>query len=272
MIRLYQAVLPGAMRLFEDAKQRTFFFSNIAPTIDARITVNIPNTSRILLLLAERTNSTEELERAFLELKKVCQTLERELRNYVNEIDKIINILNRVNQTFGSFDGILTQLLQLIPVFNSIIAAGQIILAAQVFPVANGALIIRTGDAINLLKGKIKEIQGLGSLITNTASFFNRETSLLLSILNPVRSEILNILTILQTRCLLIDSLYLEELKKYNLNSATNNSQTNEEIIDTLGGIYKPEIILDNLENSNKSQFIEYLVENGHTGYQITKG
>ena len=71
---------------------------------------------------------------------------------------------------------------------------------------------------------------------------------------------------------MLIDSLYLEELKKYNLNSATNNSQTNEEVINTLGNIHKPEVILDNLENSNKSLFIEYLRENGHTGYQITKG
>ena len=38
-----------------------------------------------------------------------------------------------------------------------------------------------------------------------------------------------------------------------------------------LGSQFEPEDILNNLENSSKPKFIEYLVENGFTGYQIVK-
>ncbi len=272
MIKLLQTSIPSATRLFENARARTFFFADVAPFINAQITVNIPNSARILILLAEKTNSLQELERAFLALKATCELLKHQIQNYLDEINKIINQIEKVNNTFGSFDVILNQLLRLIPIFNTIIAAGQITLSAQVFPVANGALIIKTGDAINFLKGKIKEIQSLALIVNGVSKFFTTSTSEILAILVPARNELVRILTILNARCLFIDSVYLRELKNFNLNSTSNNSQNNEEIVDTLGNIYKPEVILDNLENSNKSLFIEYLRESGHTGYQITKG
>ena len=53
--------------------------------------------------------------------------------------------------------------------------------------------------------------------------------------------------------------------------NGTGVDVTTEELVTTLADQFAPEDILNNLENSSKPKFIEYLVENGFTGYQITK-
>ena len=51
----------------------------------------------------------------------------------------------------------------------------------------------------------------------------------------------------------------------------TGVSQDTDEIVATLENQLDPELILDNLENSNKQKVIGYLYERGLTGYQIIK-
>ena len=51
----------------------------------------------------------------------------------------------------------------------------------------------------------------------------------------------------------------------------TGISQDTDEIVNLLSSQVDPELILDNLENSNKQKVIEYLYEKGLTGYQIVR-
>mgnify|MGYP000043853424 FL=1 len=287
MTELFKVTLPTVMNVFAEGKQQTFYIKNRIPFVESQVTVNIPTPESILnaLPVISTPDQFAEIQRNFIRLKENCKKVERLLVQLIEQIDKALGKLDRIDQIFGTLNGFIGLLSDFIPLLRTIIAIGQVGLIAQVFPIAQGSITIRLGDAIKVAKGKLREIDSLARLIGPLSSFILKETAGLRNILYPVRAKLNKILTEVRARCFYLDSVLIDKLKELELAMAQNPpigggidgpngtgvDVTTEELVTTLADQFAPEDILNNLENSSKPKFIEYLVENGFTGYQITK-
>tara|TARA_B100000035_G_C21001324_1_gene555061 strand:- start:33 stop:899 length:867 start_codon:yes stop_codon:yes gene_type:complete len=287
MTELFKVTLPTVMNVFAEGKQQTFYIKDRIPFVESQVTVNIPTPESILNALPVITTPDQfaEIQNKFIKLKENCKKVENLLVQLIEQIDKALGKLERVDQIFGTLNGFIGFISDFIPLLRTIIAVGQVGLLAQVFPIAQGAVTIRLGDAIKVAKGKLREIDSLARLIGPLSSFILKETATLRSILYPVRAKLNNILTEVRARCFYLDSVLIDKLKELELAmtqnpptgggidgpNGTGVNVTTEELVTTYADQFAPEDILNNLENSNKQKFIEYLVENGFTGYQITR-
>lgn len=287
MITILSAQLPTVMNIFEEGKQRTFFINDQIPFIETQVTLNIPTPRSILnaLPLITTPDQIEGIVKNFEKLKKQCQVVENQIQTLINQIDKILFKINRVESIFTTVDGFINFISDFVPLLRTLTGTAQVALAAQVFPIASGIVTIRLGDAIRYAKSKLKEIDALVKVTAPISEFASREAGELRSTLYPVREKLQEILTKIRARRFYIDSVLISKLKELSLSTAQNPPtgggidgpngtgvlQDSETIVNMLGSQFEPEDILNNLENSNKSKFIEYLVENGFTGYQIVK-
>lgn len=287
MIGLIAGQLPSVLRIFEEGKQRTFFIKEQIPFVEAQVTVNVPTPESILNLLPLVT-TPDQMSRIvdnFVKLKEACKKAEKLVQDLINQIDKILDKLSDIERIFTTLSGFISFISDFIPLLKTLIGVGQVALAAQVFPIASGTVTIRVGDAIKLAKAKIREFDALVKIVDPITTFIRQEIDGIQGILFPVRRKLVKLLTQIRARCFYLDSVILDKLKELELSMAQNPpsgggingpqgtgiSQTTENIVNILSDQFNPEDILDNLENSNKEKFIEYLTENGFTGYQIVK-
>mgnify|MGYP001367163207 FL=1 len=287
-VELFKAVLPTVQNVFEDGRQQTFFIKEQIPFVEAQVTANIPTPESILNILPPLTTPSQfrEIQAKFIKLKEDCKKVERLITRIIKQIDSVLAKLEKIDKIFGTIEGFMSLLADLIPIFRTIIGVSQITLASQVSFAASGVVIIRVGDAIKFLKAKIKEINALRKITQPITTPILRETNNLRNqILYPVRARLQQILTEIRARCFYLDSVLIEKLKELELAMAQNPgpdggltgpqgtgvSQDTEQIVNTLADQMEPELILDSLENSNKQKVIEYLYEKGLTGYQIVR-
>jgi len=287
MITLFSAQLPTVMNIFAEGKQQTFTIKEQIPFVTAQVTVNVPTPESILNVLPFITTPDQfaEIQRKFIQLKQQCKVAEATIQNLIDQIDKILGKLNRIEQIFGSLDGFLSFLSEFIPLMRLLVGTMQVALAAQVFPIASGTITVRAGDAIKFAKSKIKEIDALAKVANSISEPTLQSVDELQGTLLPARAKLQEILTEIKARCFYLDSVLLKKLKELELSMTQNPPsgggisgpqgtgviQDTEQIVNTLASQFEPEEILNNLENSNKERFIEYLVENGFTGYQVVK-
>ena len=287
MITLFSAQLPTVMNIFADGKQQTFAIKEQIPFVTAQVTVNVPTPESILNILPFITTPDQfaEIQRKFIQLKQQCKTAEASIQILIDQIDKVLGKLNRIEQIFGSLDGFLSFLSEFIPLMKLLVGTMQVALAAQVFPIASGTVTVRAGDAIKFAKSKIKEIDALAKVANSVSEPTLQSVDELQGTLLPARAKLQEILTEIRARCFYLDSVLLDKLKELELSMTQNPPsgggtsgpqgtgviQDTEQIVNTLASQFEPKEILNNLENSNKERFIEYLVENGFTGYQVVK-
>lgn len=287
MISIIATQVPTIIRVFEEGRKQTFFIQERIPYVQAQVTLNIPTYDSILnaLPLVTTPNQITQIKDNFVNLKQKCESIKTLINKSIAEIDKVLDKLNRIDFIFSNFSNFIDFISQFIPLLRTMIAAGQIILAAQVFPIASGAITIKAGELIKKAKAIIGQINALAKIIDPMFDFIQQKINDIQSILFPLRSKLNEILTEVNIRCFYIDDIFLSKLTELELAMAQNPpvgggvegpqgtgvSQTTEQIVSTLADQIEPELILDYLENSNKEKFIEYLVENGFTGYQIVK-
>lgn len=287
MITLFAAQLPRVMNIFEDGKQQTFFIKDQIPFVETQVTVNIPTPESILnaLPLITTPDQFAEIQRRFIKLKEDCKKVEALLEKLITQIDSVLEKVDRIEQIFGTINGLLSILTEIIPALKILNGTMQVVLAAQVFPIASGTITVRAGDALKFVKSKIKEIDALVKISKSVSEPVLENTNAIQADLLPLRTKLQNILTEIRARCFYLDSVLIDKLKELEL-AMTQNPPTGggitgpngtgvdidtEQLVNVLSSQFDPEDILDNLENSNKEKFIEYLVENGFTGYQIVK-
>lgn len=287
MITLFAAQLPTVMNIFEDGKQQTFFIKDQIPFVETQVTVNIPTPESILnaLPLITTPDQFAEIQRRFIKLKEDCKKVEALLEKLITQIDSVLEKVDRIEQIFGTINGFLSILTEIIPALKILNGTMQVVLAAQVFPIASGTITVRAGDALKFVKSKIKEIDALVKISKSVSEPVLENTNAIQADLLPLRTKLQNILTEIRARCFYLDSVLIDKLKELEL-AMTQNPPTGggitgpngtgvdidtEQLVNVLSSQFDPEDILDNLENSNKEKFIEYLVENGFTGYQIVK-
>tara|TARA_R110000772_G_scaffold9386_3_gene30865 strand:- start:1543 stop:2415 length:873 start_codon:yes stop_codon:yes gene_type:complete len=289
MTGLFKSIVPSAMNVFADGKQQTYFIKDRIPFVEAQISLNLPTPESILNLLPLITTPDEfaNLQENFVKLKKACKKAEDMLNNIISQIDKALGTLDRVDQIFGTLSGFLDFISDFIPIIKLLISTGNIAIAAQIAPFnVQGVVLVRAGDAVKAAKGKLTEIDSLSKIISPLSSFLLQQTTELRDILYPVREKLNSMLIEVRSRCFYLDSVFIAKLKELELSMAQNPptsgggvggpgttgvDQSTEQIVDTLASQVNPELILDNLENSNKERVIQYLVESNHTGYQIAR-
>lgn len=298
MITLFSAQLPTVMNILADGKQQTFAIKEQIPFVTAQVTVNVPTPESILNILPFITTPDQfaEIQRKFIQLKQQCKTAEASIQILIDQIDKVLGKLNRIEQIFASLDGFLSFLSELIPIMKVLVGTMQVTLGAQVSPIISGTVTFDAGDAIKFAKSKIKEIEALAKIANSVAEPILQSVDELQGILLPTRTKLQEILTEIRARCFYLDSVLLDKLKELELSMTQNPPsgggtsgpqgpsgggisgpqgtgviQDTEQIVNILASQFEPEEILNNLENSNKERFIEYLVENGFTGYQVVK-
>jgi len=289
MTGLFKSLLPSAMNVFADGKRQTYFIKDRIPFVEAQISLNIPTPESILNLLPLITTPDEfaDIQEKFAKLKKACKKVEDMLNNIISQIDKALGTLDRVDQIFGTLSGFLDLLSKFIPILKTLVTTGNIAISAQIAPFnVQGVVLVRAGDAVKMAKGKLTEIDALSKMISPLSSFLLQQTTELRDILYPVRERLNSMLIEVKARCFYLDSVFIDKLKELELSMAQNPptsgggidgpgttgvNQSTEQIINTLASQVDPELILDNLENSNKERVIQYLVESNHTGYQVTR-
>lgn len=287
MITLFSAQLPTVMNILADGKQQTFFIKDQIPFVETQVTVNIPTPESILNALPLITTPDEfaNIQAKFIQLKQTCKIVEAQLQQLIAQIDGVLDKVDRIEQIFGSINGFLSFLSDFIPLLRILNGTMQVVLAAQVFPVASGTLTVRAGDALKYVKSKIKEIDALVKLSRAVSIPVFETTDAIQDDLIPLKNKLLEILGEVRARCFYLDSVLIDKLKELELSMTQNPSTgggiggpngtgvdiTTEDLVNVLSNQFEPEDILDNLENSNKTKFIEYLQENGFTGYQIVK-
>ncbi len=279
MIRLLASQLPSVMNILAEGKQKTFFIKDQIPFVETQVTVNVPTPESVLNLLPliSTPDQFAQIQNNFIRLKEQCKKTEATLIKLRDQIDDVLNKTNRIESIFGTLNGFIDLISDFIPLFKLIISVGQVTLAAQVFPVASGTITIRTGDAIKLAKSKLREIDSITQVLDSITDPILSQTNDIQDTLLPLRAKLQEIITIIKARCFYLDSVLIDKLKELELSmaqsppSGSGNPQDTEQIVNVLSSQVNPENILDNLENSNKERFIEYLVENGFTGYQIIK-
>jgi len=287
MITLLSAQLPTVMNILEDGKQQTFFIKDQIPFVETQVTVNIPTPESILnaLPLITTPDQFQQIQGRFIQLKQACKMVEMRIQLLIDQIDGVLAKIDRVEQIFGGINQFLSFLGDLIPFLKILNGTMQGILIAQVFPIAQGAITVRAGDALKYVKSTIKEIDALAKTAKAVSDPVFEVTDGIQNELLPLRAKLQEILTGIRARCFYLDSVLLDKLKELELAMTQNPpsgggengpqgtgvTQNTEQIVNTLASQFEPEEILNNLENSNKTKFIEYLVENGFTGYQIVK-
>lgn len=287
MITLFAAQLPTVMNIFDGAKQQTYFIKDQIPFVETKIILNIPTPESILnaLPLITTPDQFAEIQRKFIQLKNACKTAETQIEKIIEQIDSVLSKVDRIEQIFGTLNGFIGFLGEFIPILRILNGTMQVVLAAQVFPIASGTVTVRAGDALKFVKSKIKEIDALVKIAQSVSEPVLEGTNEIQAELLPVRAKLQEILTGIKARCFYLDSVLLNKLKELELAMTQNPSsgggingpqgtgviQDTEQIVNTLASQFEPEEILNNLENSNKERFIEYLTENGFTGYQVVK-
>ncbi len=287
MITLFSAQLPTVMNILADGKQQTFFIKDQIPFVETQITANIPTPESILNALPLISNPDEfaAIQNRFIQLKQQCKIVEAQIQQLIAQIDGVLEKVDRIEQIFGSLNGFLSFLSDFVPALRILNGTMQVALAAQVFPVVSGTLTVRAGDALKFVKSKIKEIDALTKLASSISGPVFEVTDSIQDQLIPLRVKLVEILGEIRARCFYLDSVLIDKLKELELAMAQNPPNgggvdgpngtgvdvTTEGLVNVLSDQFEPEDILDNLENSNKEKVIEYLVENGFTGYQITK-
>ncbi len=294
MITLFAGQAPTIMNTLTGAKRRVLNIENQIPFVETKILLDIPNLQQIALAIPPVSSSPDEINNIlekFKKLKEKCDKLKTLIDRLVNQIDKILGQLSRIERIFTTIDGFINFLADFIPLLRVLISTAQVGLIAQVGFLASGVITIKLGDAIKFAKSKLKEIDALARIVTPITEFIDNEIGEIRDILYPVRRKLIEIRAQISARCDLMDNLFIDKLKRDLELSLSQNPpsgdglegggltgpqgtgvlQSNEDIINLLSSQVDPEDILDNLENSNKQRFIEYLVENGATGYQIVK-
>ena len=217
--------------------------------------------------------------------KQVCIDIENTVQRTIGLIDRVLGKCNDIEKAFGSILNFIAFLSDFVPLLRILIGTAQIGLIAQVFPIAQGAITVKLGDAIKFAKSKLKEIEAIAKLADQLNEFIDTEVAKIRDELYPTRERLGELLIEIRRRRRFIDENFLRYLKELELSMSQNPPafggsggpqgtgvpQDTDTIINLLSSQFEPEDILDNLENSNKERFIEYLVENGFTGYQVVK-
>ncbi len=280
MTESFKTTISSMVRKTNEIRNKTYYFSEIVPFVDGQITTNIPRMGVVGAILSSTIETEAELlslQNKFIKIKRDCHKLESQLFKYQGDVQNILNTTNLIRTRLNNLYSLINTLSQTVPFIRNIVRLARGIIALQVsVPVAgcnvSGALIIKQKEIIDRVLAKLEEILALQKVFNSVAGPLIVVAEEVDEILIPVSNKLSELGVILAARCRDIDLLLLQVLAQSNVNNDPNLVVTSDgtptfNIISN----FDIERVIDNLEISSKPKFIEYLRENGNTGYQITK-
>ncbi len=280
MTESFKTTISSMVRKTNEIRNKTYYFSEIVPFVDGQITTNIPRMGVVGAILSSTIETEAELlslQNKFIKIKSDCHKLESQLFKYQGDVQNILNTTNLIRTRLNNLYSLINTLSQTVPFIRNIVRLARGIIALQVsVPVAggnvSGALIIKQKEIIDRVLAKLEEILALQKVFNSVAGPLIVVAEEVDEILIPVSNKLSELGVILAARCRDIDLLLLQVLAQSNVNNDPNLVVTSDgtptfNIISN----FDIERVIDNLEISSKPKFIEYLRENGNTGYQITK-
>jgi hypothetical protein len=219
------------------------------------------------------------VDKKYIRLKSETENLQNKSLQKSNEIQAIIDKISKVNERFDRLTGFTDEARKFLPTLKKIITGARIALNAlpintplgTPIPGSGGGTIIGTDDKLKGAKSKIEQFEALTEVLDGIKKHITDQTDPIEESCNEAISIINNINSQINIQKLIIDQIYLQIIGEF---SGLIDTQ------ETIPQSENPEEILNNLENSNREKYIQYLknistgdnnIEILETGYKITK-
>jgi hypothetical protein len=223
------------------------------------------------------------VDKKYIRLKSETENLQNKSLQKSNEIQAIVDKISKVNERFDKLNDFFETALSFIPTLKKLITGARIALNAlpintpvgAPIPGSGGGAIVAIDDKLKEAKSKVDQFESLSKVIEGIKEHITDQTDPIEESCNEAISIINNINSLINAQKLVIDQIYLQIIAEF---SGLVDSDTLTQ--ETIPQSENPEEILNNLENSNREKYIQYLknisigdnnIEILETGYKITR-
>lgn len=270
ILNAFNSLISSNMVVLENAKTKAR--DSVSKDFKNQILSKTPSPDSIKNQLSTQITTTDDLKKTetqFKTLKENCRFLKTQVDSKETQLKAIQAQIQSINDKFAKIEDTIKVANQFIPALRIIITTAPAILSALSGPLANGLAITKINDGLKVAQAKIVELEAIVKVLSGIQKYIlsqtepiNTSCSQAIDVLNNTRSQI-------EDRCNYIDEAFIQIITKIpNLPIIDKDTKTEN----TKPIILNPESILDNLENSNKQTYIQYLRDmESNTGYQIVK-
>lgn len=270
ILNAFNTLVSSNTLVLEEAKSKVRDY--ISPDFKNQILSKVPSVENVREQLGTQINSIDELrevESRFKLLKSRCKALISQTEAKIEQIESIKAKINSIDERFEKLKEITDTANQFIPTLRIIITAAPALLGASTGLFANGLVITKIDDGLKIAKSKIIELEAIIKVLSSVQKYIDSQTQPINDSCDDALRILNNLKTTIEENCNKIDEFFLKLLATFpNTPLVDNDTKTDT----TIPIVENPEEILDNLENSNKQLFIQYIrdIEN-NTGYKIVK-
>ena len=239
--------------------------------------------------IIETTEDLQKLEARFNVLKNKCSFLKQQVDSKTSQLQSIKNKVDKITSNFDKLEKIIGVANEFLPELKTIVSVAPVTLAA-LGGIGSGLAITKLDDGLKAAKGKIAEFESvlkvlntIKPFLTGPSNDINNKVDFALDALTTLKNSI-------QQTCDYTDNLFLQKISQFTPGLLDSDTVVDSEIpveLDNSGvrpdglpifqnnnPLSNPEEVLNNLENSNKDKFIQYIANVGkpsETGYRIIK-
>jgi|TARA_R110001592_G_scaffold299728_3_gene570774 chromosome segregation ATPase len=245
----------------------------------SQIESKLPQPSSIKEQLTTQINKPDdlkEIERKFKLIKRKCENVRGMLGGKKDQINQVKSEIDKVTNVFDRLNVFIEEGTKYLPTILLLITTGKVGLnllplstpVGSPVPGSGGSGIIKLSDGIKKAESKINEFDAIISSLGSVKDYIQEQTKPISDQCNSALEVITNIDNKIQITCDYADQTYLQILTFYS-NLLDNDTITEETTIQ----FDNPEEILNNLEDSNKPKFFEFMenLKTRETGYRIIK-
>lgn len=275
ILNAFNSLISRSTLTLEEAKGQ--IRDSVEKEFKKRIQQELPTPDSIKNILQSQTLTTnddlQKLSDKFIQLKDKCKFLEQQVDSKTSQINSIKDKTNKIKNSFSKLDDTIKLANDFLPTIKKIIniAPGAI---AALGGIGTGLAIVKLDDGLKVAKGKVGEFESITKVLDPIKDKINNETNSINNQIDTALEALTPLKTQAQQICNYADTVYLQSIAQFSglLDSDTISTSSDIETTRPVLQFKNPEEILNNLENSNKDKFIEYLRDiEGNTGYRIIK-
>ena len=252
--------------------------SKASKLFKSQVESQLPQPSSIKQQLTTQINNPDdlkEIERRFKLIKKKCEGVKGIVGGKKDQVDQIKSEIGKVNSSFLKLNVAIEIATNYLPTIKGIITGGKaglnvlpisIPYVGSPVPGSGGKAIISLSDAIKAAESKIQEFEAITESLDKVKDHIQKQTKPIDDTCDSALKSLSNIENRIQTTCDYADLTYLQVVSFYSNLLDSDDDETTIQFDN-------PEEILDNLEDSNKPKFFEFIkdIETKETGYRIIK-
>lgn len=237
----------------------------------------------------ETIEDLQKLETRFNVLKNKCRFLKQQVDSKISQLQSIKNKVNKINNNFDKLEQVIEIANKIVPEVQTVISVAPVALAA-LGGIGSGLAITKLDDGLKAAKGKIAEFKSVLKVLNTIKPFLTGPANDINSKVDSALIALASLKGSTQQTCDYIDALFLQKISQFTPELLDSDTVVDNETSIGLDGsglrpdglpifqlnnqLSNPEEVLNNLENSNKDKFIQYITNVGkpsETGYRIIK-